>query len=121
MPRKVGKEGRSVNRSFSHPEGVSSIMDEMEVICKREGWTFSEGLVEIIKDYVSKHKEGNSQHLITSFQENDDFAGFPSMGIDFEKKKEYIEKNLIKDGRLTNLGKELWGHICQWQAELKKG
>ena len=97
-----------------------SLKQELQIIALREGSTMKDIINDITKDYVKKHKEGNTQHLISSFVENDDFQGFPSMGIDFINKKSYIEKFLQKDGSLNDLGKTLWGHVSQWQAELQK-
>ncbi len=93
---------------------------ELQVIAARDGTTMKEIINDLTKDYVKKHKEGNDQHLMSSYLENEDFTGFPSMGIDFMNKKNYIEKYLQEDGTLNNLGKELWGHVLQWQSELQK-
>lgn len=93
---------------------------ELQLLAKREGKTLKEILNEQAADYVKVHKEGNPQHLMLKFLENDDFKGFPAMGIDFEKKKNYSSKYLQNDGRLNNLGKELLGHVSQWNSVLMK-
>ncbi len=97
-----------------------SLKTELAIIAARDGTTLKEILNELAEDYAKKHKEGNDQHLMSSYLENEDFAGFPSMGIDFINKKNYINTYLQKDGRLNDLGKDLWGHILQWQSEMQK-
>lgn len=94
---------------------------ELDILSAREGRTLKDIVIEQIKDYVKTHKEGNPQHLMTSFLANEDFIGFPAMGISGEKKQEYVKKYLLLDGdRLSPLGLELWAHICHWQEILKK-
>lgn len=93
---------------------------ELQLLAKREGKTLKEILNEQAADYVKVHKEGNPQHLMLKFLENEDFKGFPAMGIDYLNKKNYIKKYLQKDGKLNKLGQELWGHVSQWQSELQK-
>lgn len=93
---------------------------ELQIIAVRDGTSMKDILNDLAKSHVKLHKEGNDQHLLTSYTENEDFAGFPSMGIDFINKKNYITKYLQKDGSLNELGKELWGHVLQWQSELQK-
>jgi hypothetical protein len=93
---------------------------ELDILSKREGRSLKEIFNEVIEDYVKAHKEGNPQHLMESFIENEDFVGFPSVAIDFEKKKAYIEKNCQVDGRLTDFGKELLGHVTQYYSVLMK-
>ena len=71
------------------------------------------------------HKEGNPQHDLKKFMENEDFVGFPSIAIDKIKKEEYIKNNCLKKdietGELvfTDFGKELWNHVTQWYYELR--
>lgn len=96
------------------------IKTELDIISKRDGKTLKVIFNDFAREYVKIHKEGNEQHLLTSYTENEDFRGFPSMGIDYINKKNYIKKYLQKDGRLNRLGEELWGHIIQWQTELQK-
>jgi len=97
-----------------------STKTELLIIAARDGSSLKEILNGLAKDYVKKHKEGNDQILLTSYTENEDFAGFPSMGIDYVNKKNYIETYLQKDGTLNELGKVLWGHVNQWFQELQK-
>ena len=96
------------------------VKTELAVILARDGDSFKDVLTELIKQYVKLHKEGNSQHVMTTFMENEDGAGFPTMGIDYNNKKNYTEKYLQKDERLNKLGKELWGHVNQWYTILEK-
>ncbi len=91
-----------------------NIKSEFEIIVKREKSTNKKLLTQIIKDYVQAHKEGNDQHLMTSYLDNEDFIGFPSVALNLDKKKAYIEKNLIKDGKLTELGTKLFYHTQEW-------
>ena len=97
-----------------------SLKTELAILAAREGKSIKEIMNEITAEYVKVHKEGNPQHLITKFSENEDFTGFPSMAIDYSKKKTWIEKYCNEDGRLNELGKELWGHVLQWKIELQK-
>jgi len=93
---------------------------ELDILCAREGRTLKDIVIEQIKDYVKTHKEGNPQHIMDKFLADEDFVGFPAVGINKEKKQEYVKKYLIQDGnRLTPLGQELWSHICAWQEILK--
>jgi len=103
--------------NFWMPE---SLKKELHLLAVREGSTMKDILNEQALEYIKKHKNGNPQHLITSSIENDDFVGIPLMALDFINKKRYIKKNLTKDDRLNKLGKEVWGHICQWSGELQK-
>ena len=93
---------------------------ELDILSKREGRSLKAIFNELAKEYVRVHKEGNPQHLLTSFQENEDFTGFPSMAIEYRKKKAWIKKYCNEDGRMNDMGKELWGHILQWKAEMQK-
>ena len=93
---------------------------ELAILAKREGRTLKEILTEIADEYLKVHKDGNPQHLMTNFVENEDFTGFPSMGVSYDMKKKYIKKHLSKDNRMNDLGKELWGHVLQWEKELRK-
>ncbi len=98
-----------------------NIKSEFEIIVKREKSTNKKLLTQIIKEFVEAHKEGNDQHLMTSFLENDDFIGFPSVALNLDKKKAYVEKNLITaDGRLTELGTKLFYHTQEWFTILRK-
>lgn len=102
---------------FHMPEEIKK---ELKIVATREGRTIKDILNEITEEYVKAHKEGNSQHLLTSYQENEDFIGYPSMAIDFDKKKAYVTKYLQKDGRMNELGKAFWGHVNQWHSEMMK-
>jgi len=96
------------------------IKKELDIISKRDGVSLKEILGALVADYVKAHKDGNDQHLMTNFIENEDFTGFPSIAISFMNKKEYVQKYLQADGRLNTLGVEMWGHVNQWFSELQK-
>ncbi len=101
------------------------LKQDLQMLAIREGRSLKSIITEISIDYVKKHKEGNPQHLITKWQENEDIVGYPSMGIDFESKKGYIARNCVisneyDDLRLNPFGIELWHHVIQWYEELKK-
>ena len=87
---------------------------ELDILAKREGRTLKEIFTEITEEYLKIHKEGNPQHLITSFQDNEDFMGFPSMAVSLENKRKYLER---LDPKMAN---ELFWHIQEWESILKK-
>ena len=93
---------------------------ELDILSKREGRSLKDIFAELATEYVKIHKEGNPQLLLTEYQENEDFVGFPSMAIAYPKKKTWIKKYCNEDGRMNDMGKELWGHVLQWQIELEK-
>ena len=87
---------------------------ELKLLAAREGRSITDILNELSLDYVKMHKEGNPQHLITSYLKNGDFIGFPSIAIDLEKKKLYA-KNMDKE-----LIQKLFIHICEWEGIIKR-
>ena len=97
-----------------------SLKKELKILAVREGTTIKDILNKQTAEYVKIHKDGNPQHLMTNFLENENFGGFASLAVDYKRKKDYISKNLQKDGKLNKLGQEAWGHICQWHQELQK-
>lgn len=97
-----------------------SLKDEIKILAVREGKSIKDLVIEMAEEHVKIHKEGNPQHLLTQFQENVDFVGFPSMAIEYSKKKDWIKKFCNEDGRMNDFGKELWGHVLQWKEELQK-
>lgn len=69
MPRRVGREGRAITKSFSYPKNIDNIIEEVEIIARREGVSFSEVIVSQLKDYVKEHsKSQNPQTEITLFE-----------------------------------------------------
>jgi hypothetical protein len=87
---------------------------ELDMLAVREGRTLKAIFTELIEEYIKIHKEGNPQHLITSFQDNEDFMGFPSMAITLENKRKYLDK---LDPRMIN---ELFWHIQEWGTVINK-
>ena len=84
------------------------------MLAAREGRSITDILNELSLDYVKMHKEGNPQHLITSFLQNGQFIGFPSIAISIDKKREYatnMEEKLIQ---------ELYTHILEWEGIIKR-
>ena len=110
-------QGDRVMTTFHIPK---ELWTEFKIIMARESRPAGNAISELIEDYVKTHKNGNPQHDITNFLENEDFVGFPAMAIVFQNKKNYINKNCQSDNRLNKFGKELFGHVCQWYEELKK-
>jgi hypothetical protein len=98
----------------------SDLYLELKILAARENRTVKEILSEQIEKYCKVHKEGNPQHLISTFLENEDFVGFPALAIEFNNKKSYILKNCSSNKKLNPFGQELFGHICQWYSELRK-
>ncbi len=69
MGRKQGIGGRSLIKSFSYPKDFDDTVEKIEEIAKREGSSFSEVTVELLKDYYKKHGESeNAQTLITLYE-----------------------------------------------------
>jgi len=93
---------------------------ELDIISKRDGKSLKEIYTELSTEFVRDHKDGNDQHTLDSFSENEDFVGFPSVAISYQNKKDYIERNCQVDGRLTDFGKTLLGHVIQYYTELMK-
>jgi len=69
---------------------------ELKLLAIREGKSLKDILVEQVTTYIKVHKEGNPQHLITTWTENMDIIGFPEIGIDLDKKKPSSQKQLKK-------------------------
>lgn len=84
---------------------------ELHIIAARDGDTLKEILTKIVKSYVEAHKDGNEQHLMTNFLENEDFVGFPSMAVDLKVKKEYCIDVLSKD---PTLKEKMYWHLQEW-------
>lgn len=96
------------------------VKKELSLLALREGRTLKDILNEQAKEYVKVHKEGNPQHELTSFINNEDFIGFPSIAITPEKKRQYILDNCIDNDKLNEFGKELWFNVCEWYKTLEK-
>lgn len=94
---------------------------ELHIQARREGRTVKDIINELVGKYLEVHKDGNPQHLITKFQENEDFVGFPAIAIDYQAKKDYIANVCCDKPRTLSLfGQELLNHVNQWHLELMK-
>ena len=105
-------EGR-ITKSFGIPISENAMYIEFEEVCSREGRSASEVITELIKEYTKIHKNGNPQHLLSSFQNNEDFIGFPSMATKLKDKRKYVQKVLTKNPKLKQ---EMKDHLTQWKG-----
>jgi len=92
--RRVGKEGRSIVKSFSYPKSMDGMIEEVEKIARKEGDYFSDIVVTLLQDYVKKHsKSQNPQTEITLFETGMEMA-IPNLYEDVTKWKKFY--TLIK-------------------------
>jgi len=91
-----------------------NLHQDFKILAAREGRSVKDILTELIEDYLKTHLEGNPQHLITQFSNNEDFMGFPAMSIKIENKRKYFKK------MPEDLKQELLYHIQEWQGVFKK-
>ena len=91
----------------------AELYHELKILAAREGRKIKDILAEEIAKYVKIHKKGNPQHLMTSFTDNEDFVGFPSMAIDNINKEIWLDKN-------PKLNDELAGRVQEWVFIYKK-
>lgn len=92
--RRVGREGRSITKSFSYPTSMDEMILEVELIARREGTYFSDIVVGLLKDYVKEHsKSQNPQTEITLFETGLESA-IPNMYANEEIWKKFY--NLLK-------------------------
>ena len=67
--RRVKREGRAITKSFSYPKSKDDVIEEIEVIARREGTYFSDIVMEQLQRYVLEHsKSQNPQTEITLFE-----------------------------------------------------
>ena len=99
---------------FTRGLASDKMNQELKLLAAREGKTVREILTEQALEYVKIHKEGNPQHLLTQYQENEDFLGFPAMSINTEAKKNYLKK-MPKD-----MIQEMAYHLQEWEGFLKQ-
>lgn len=45
-------------------EESQQTITDFKVLCVRDGWSFSKGVMEAIKEYVKNHKKGNPQQRL---------------------------------------------------------
>lgn len=93
----------------------SQTLDDFKSIITREGKSMKSLIEEFMKDYIKVHKDGNPQHLITSFSENTDFNGFPSIAIDRKNKEKWINLNTVHKKEVEKL---FW-HIQEYKSLLE--
>ena len=91
------------------------IKQELDILAKREGRTLKEIFTELVDDYLKIHKEGNPQHLMSSYLENTEFDGFPSIAIDRQNKEKWFNLESIQDKDITRL---FW-HIQEYKTILE--
>ena len=92
MGRKAKAGGRAITKSFSYPKDFDDNIEEIEEICKREGTTFSELTVELLKKYYKEHAESqNPQTQITLFETGVENA-IPNMYRDEPSWKKFYNK-----------------------------
>ncbi len=69
MPRHVGRGGRAIVKSFSYPNEFDVMILEIESIGRRENKSFSEIVIELLKNYAKEHSQSqNPQTKITLFE-----------------------------------------------------
>lgn len=64
------------------PESQQTITD-FKVLCVCDGWSFSKGVMEAIKEYVKKHKKGNPQQNLGTFNDPEAKAYVAPRGCGF--------------------------------------
>ena len=60
MGRKQKIGGRAICKSFSYPKDFDESIDKIEEVCRREGISFSDLMVTLLKDYVKKHAKSEN-------------------------------------------------------------
>ncbi len=69
MARTIGRGGRAITKSFSYPKDFDSTILIIEKVCRKEGKSFSDVLVELLKQYAKEHaKSENPQTTIPLFE-----------------------------------------------------
>jgi len=67
--RRVGKEGRSIVKSFSYPKSKDDFIEKIENTARKEGITFSDVVLEGLNDWWKEHGDSkNPQTEITIFE-----------------------------------------------------
>ena len=47
------------------------VVTEFKILCVRDGWSFSKGVMMAIREYVKAHKKGNPQQRLETFKDPD--------------------------------------------------
>ena len=105
---------RTMIGTYSYTVTKLPIIEKFQDLARREGTKMSPLLMSLIEDYVSKHQEGNPQHLITHFSNNEDFLGFPAIALNPENKRSYL-KTMPEDMKA-----ELLYNVQEWLGMLKE-
>jgi len=90
------------------------LRNELKIMAARESRKMAEIIIEQIENYIKVHKEGNPQHLLTAYTDNEDFMGFPAMAISDQNKRIYLQK-MPEDMR-----EQMMFHLQSWSAFLKE-
>jgi len=91
-----------------------NLHQDFKILAAREGRSIKEIITELIEDYLKKHMEGNPQHLITKYSENEDFMGFPAIALNPQNKRSYLKK-MPEDMKI-----ELLYNVQEWLGMLKE-
>ena len=91
------------------------IKQELDILAKREGRTLKDIFTELVDEYLKTHKEGNPQHLMSSYLENTDFLGFPSIALDKMNKEKWFNLKTVNDKQKEVL---FW-HIQEYKTILE--
>ena len=90
------------------------LLHELKIIAVRDSISIKEIILKEITEYVKIHKDGNSQHLLEPWMENEDFMGYPAMSIKHHEKEKHLQK-MPEDMR-----EQLRYHIQEWVGLFNK-
>jgi len=90
------------------------IHTKLKTLAARENRSMTLILTELAKEYIKAHANGNPQHLLTSYTENEDFLGFPNITLSPQNKRNYLKK-MPEDMRI-----ELLYNVQEWLGMLKE-
>jgi len=91
-----------------------NLHQDIKILAAREGRSVKDILTELVEDYLKKHMNGNPQHLLTSYTQNEDFIGFPNITLSPEHKRSYLKK-MPEDMKI-----ELLYNVQEWLGMLKE-
>lgn len=91
-----------------------NLHQDIKILAAREGRSVKDILTELVEDYLKQHMEGNPQHLLTSYTENEDFIGFPNITLSAHNKRKYLKK-MPEDMKI-----ELLYNVQEWLGMLKE-
>lgn len=87
------------------PDSQQTITD-FKVLCVRDGWSFSKGVMEAIKEYVKAHKKGNPQQNLGTFNDPEAKAYVAPRGCGFCHRPATCVLRFKPSGTLTPLCEE---------------